>query len=896
MQCNTLHKWYYSLTGTLILFVLMYSVGYGECWKVKSVISSFNQPVDARAISFCDSINGLVVGMNGLVARTTDGGLTWYDYSLTPADSHYDVTMFDSLKAILISSSTTNPIKKTTNGGKTWVAFSGLSENSLKAVTFVTRNKGIAVGDYGVILQTSDGGEHWTKAIIGTNAHNFRAVTYIDSVQIVVVGTPEIIFRSRDGGKTWSEEFSPTIYAGYNFVSFSDTSHGLIGSNGGGIARTSDGGKTWRNETIPSISDIMKIRFYDKAHCIAVGTEGLAYSSDTGRTWSSRRFFHGNYFDIVSLTGNEKIMIGQGGNIISSKTSSCESALALIYPLDASEHIPLHNEQNEPFSVRLTWNFEFLATIGASRVQVGLDSTLSTGLITDTTIEVSISSKNAFLSQNNLKPKTTYYWRVSLLFTDSTETNRSEVYRFTTAGGSIRGFVYHDTDVDSTFDNDETRVAGVTVLLTENNDQKAGTDSMGEFLFTGLDSGSYLVTFVPPPPWESSKSTMQQRVILGLNDSVNGIEFGQYYPWADISGKVFYDVNENGVRDSNETGMHDWTLELRSETFDSVVQTNEVGEFRFGYLENLSCSVFVRSPVGWEKITPRLVDAYKFENIQLGQQYRNVNFAVHPIPPRIKIVLSFHESSNRFIQKLSLGVRDGATFGIWDADTASTNIDFSEGEAELPTQFDFIVDARFVNPHNSESQFGKGSWVDIRPYYSASQVDTYKVSFTASNGEQNFYPVIFRWSKEEIRKYYSGSAIARVPVMADVDMKLVDSIRIDDPSIHFMRIFVSHPVESFLDVPIEREGIPSSMKLQQNYPNPFNPVTVLSFVLSHSSLVTLKVYDLLGKEVASIYDNKEIAVGAHEVNFDASLLPSGVYFYRLNAGDFSSVRKMVLVR
>lgn len=83
--------------------------------------------------------------------------------------------------------------------------------------------------------------------------------------------------------------------------------------------------------------------------------------------------------------------------------------------------------------------------------------------------------------------------------------------------------------------------------------------------------------------------------------------------------------------------------------------------------------------------------------------------------------------------------------------------------------------------------------------------------------------------------------------------------------------------------------------LSQNYPNPFNPSTNLSFVIGHSSFVTLKIYDALGREVAALV-NEEKSPGTYKISFDASDLSSGVYFYKLQAGNFSATRKMVLMK
>ncbi len=91
------------------------------------------------------------------------------------------------------------------------------------------------------------------------------------------------------------------------------------------------------------------------------------------------------------------------------------------------------------------------------------------------------------------------------------------------------------------------------------------------------------------------------------------------------------------------------------------------------------------------------------------------------------------------------------------------------------------------------------------------------------------------------------------------------------------------------------EGTPGNFKLLQNYPNPFNPTTTIVFNVQGSGFVSLKVYDVLGREVATLVKGRESA-GEHTVIFDASKLSSGVYFYRLNAGTYTATRKMLMIK
>ena len=90
-------------------------------------------------------------------------------------------------------------------------------------------------------------------------------------------------------------------------------------------------------------------------------------------------------------------------------------------------------------------------------------------------------------------------------------------------------------------------------------------------------------------------------------------------------------------------------------------------------------------------------------------------------------------------------------------------------------------------------------------------------------------------------------------------------------------------------------GSPEKFELSQNYPNPFNPVTNLGFGISNLEFVSLKVYDVLGNEI-KILVNEIKPAGYYEIEFDGSRLPSGIYYYKLESGSFSQVKKMMLVK
>jgi hypothetical protein len=128
---------------------------------------------------------------------------------------------------------------------------------------------------------------------------------------------------------------------------------------------------------------------------------------------------------------------------------------------------------------------------------------------------------------------------------------------------------------------------------------------------------------------------------------------------------------------------------------------------------------------------------------------------------------------------------------------------------------------------------------------------------------------------------------------APVDLTNVFQFKFDgNGTIYLDNIFFSTMLSDVREV---ENSFPSDFVLEQNYPNPFNPATNIRFSLPEANQVTLRVYDLLGQEVATLV-NQFMNAGTFEISFDASNLPTGIYTYSLTAGNFNSVKKMMLIK
>lgn len=137
--------------------------------------------------------------------------------------------------------------------------------------------------------------------------------------------------------------------------------------------------------------------------------------------------------------------------------------------------------------------------------------------------------------------------------------------------------------------------------------------------------------------------------------------------------------------------------------------------------------------------------------------------------------------------------------------------------------------------------------------------------------------------------HYNDS-INRMP-NTTVSQEIANALHYTSDHLPVYSLFTFEPTTSIAN----SADVINNYRLNQNYPNPWNPVTRISFQIPRSSFVTIKVFSILGKEVQTLI-GKEMIQGYHEINFDGSSLPGGVYFYRMTTEDFSDTKRMILIK
>ena len=196
-----------------------------------------------------------------------------------------------------------------------------------------------------------------------------------------------------------------------------------------------------------------------------------------------------------------------------------------------------------------------------------------------------------------------------------------------------------------------------------------------------------------------------------------------------------------------------------------------------------------------------------------------------------------------------------------------------------------ILDARWIG-------CSEGRKCDVRGYRLPTTIDTFTVKFQPSDAG---FPMSFRWDREAVEgmcdsawfQDYFGGFFFRVRM--DVDSQFT----LSNPTLSSARIILFG--QDPLTVIEDGETAPESFALHQNYPNPFNPSTRIEYRIPAKEFVQLRIFDVLGKEISTLV-NQVQSHGTHVAEFAGDGFPSGVYFYRLEAGTFVEQKKMLLLK
>ncbi|TLY31539.1 MAG: T9SS type A sorting domain-containing protein [Ignavibacteria bacterium] len=362
-------------------------------------------------------------------------------------------------------------------------------------------------------------------------------------------------------------------------------------------------------------------------------------------------------------------------------------------------------------------------------------------------------------------------------------------------------------------------------------------------------------------------------------------------PEGSIGGRVFHDLNGNGVMESGESGLTGWTLFLTGTTQETT-QTDANGDYHFKSLVRGTYTVRENLPADWVQTYPSGNNGYTTP-LPFSANTSGINFGNYT-PHSVSVSKAWNMISlpvtvaNGFKNSLFHHATSGAfaftSFGYTAQDTLRNGVgywlNFPENEVVAMVGNDrstdtFIVAAGWNMVGSTTRPVAASSITSDPPGLLTSHFFGYRGGYNSSD---SLMPGEGYWVK---------SQDAGVLILSSSVTAPANRIRIVlDPEL---------PPPPPGEANSKKPRMPSEFFLSQNFPNPFNPSARIEYTLPRAANVSLKVFNMLGQEVSRlVYEYQD--AGYKSVIFDASSLPSGVYLYRLQAGSFADVRKMLFLR
>lgn len=714
------------------------------------------------------------------------------------------------------------------------------------------------------------GNNQWMSVITPTFETGLYGVSFASKDVGCAVGMSGTILTTTDGGKTWTDVSGITTKT-LKSVTFTDEKNGWIAGSGGTLLRTTDGCKTWAPVgNFTSSDNFTKVFFLDASHGWLVGRSGTFYrTTDGGTNWVKASDMGGITEDINAISffdANNGVMATK--YFLAATTDGGDHWTK--GALDFGGNSYTRNDFKAIFMVSPTVAY----ATGWGSMAAGLQPTLL--------LKTTDGGKSwVFLNQTN----PTYCYGYDIYFSD-------ENNGWIVGGGAGYGsLILKTTDGGKTFTQQPIFTGNTlySIDVVEGHIWVAG--SYGEL--AGSDDGGQTWTRAYKIPY-----------------IVN------YYAVATPDSQSVFAAGWNGGLLQSTNGGKDW-------------------EFRYVSENNRATRIqdlfFLNAKLGWScggyaSIARTSDGGATWEGLNISNNVKSSWYGIFFQDANTGFVCGKDSRGHDIIEYTQDGgsnwnaVLEDSThkpiYDIWFSDkthgvavggdssilyTADGGMSWTKAQHDFPDKVDF-ESVCFASPQNGwvvgKAAKGKKSAVlhssDGGAKWTTVDLNTslylYKVRFqNATHG----------WIVGEGGAVFEttdgGKTWNPVDVENSSDLKSVAQASDGAPWIvGYKSTVLTRP----LNTSVKMDNLyarPRVFQLHQNYPNPFNPVTTISFELARKSRVKLSVFDLNGGKIQTLINGTESA-GTHFVRWNAANLPSGVYFYRLQTGHFSAMKKLLLLK
>jgi len=898
---------------------------------------------DIWAVHFVNSSIGYLCGEDGLIMKTTDGGLNWVTQNSWVTSRLYDIKFLNPDSGFAVGAS--GLVLKTTDGGNTWVT-SYYQTSTIYTIEIVNRNLVFVGSAYtgGQLAKSTDFGSTWTAVTTSLITSSVYSIFFLDENNGWVGTASNGILYTSDGGSTWTQQISLSNVV-YD-IKFKNNLLGFASDSKGNIYTTTNGGSNWSSYLTPAKRALRAIAI-DGDYIYVVGDAGSMYvSTDNGNTWTEKFSYIGQALEFQRrvIFVNENV-----GFICGGSSTSADSLGYVLKTTDGGQtwtQLP-YNFKTQPYGIAAPTENVIYISAGSSLVfkstDGGLTWTKSTIYSTATTLwDIQFYDENigyACGSSGRIFKTTNGGSNWTLLtnpFGTSTVYSMSILDPSTVIAVGVSAKAYKTTDGGSTWTPLSAGIPGsyFIVRFYQNVGYIGSYVSPAGYVSKSTDGGN---TWIPLTTYPGTQSVWG----IAIKDT-NTVYV------TDLYGYVYYstDGGNSWVSVPRIFGTNSFYCSVAG---DKLFISGSNGAIIKGYIPTIPPETRnVTYNSGWNILSVPLKanDMRKTslfpDAVSSAFAYNDGYYTEDTLKTGKGYWLKFNDAGSvnvvgQKVQNYSLQLPAGWNlFGTFD---------FSISASDVVTNPPNIIASSFFKYDRGYKtadilEVGKGYWVKLSQPgtltfptvltkksepYSNIFAEALKISVTDNAGNssnlylvQNQKSILFelppkppagifdvRFENDKLAEPFDNeyktieinSAVYPVTIKIDgfnakvidcingkiinQDLKAGEKLVITDKNISILKI---KPINLVYD-----------FALYQNYPNPFNPVTTIKFSLPEISNVRLSVYDVLGKKVKDLI-NEKLEAGIYSLNFDGSELASGIYIYRLEAGKNVSIKKMMLIK
>ena len=909
----------------IFFLALIVTTADGQAWQVvkQADITALN----ARKIKMFDQNNGAIIGGTEFL-KTTDGGITWtiiyqnpdvawnngtifnesvaytgstkgyiyktvnggIDWTMVGDTASFGAEGINDINAVTADTvyAITNKksVLKTTNGGQTWLRVAQFTDNLMNIAFASTRVGVVATSSKAITWYTVDGGTTWTKNDISTLFPDTCTMITVFSVSasapgnFLFVGSHTCKFLSADSGKTYTRVGDFTIETtSLRTAQIVDANTMVACSQNGGVQLSTDGGASWSERPIPCNQIIYRSAYFLNSEVgFVLAQNGQWFRTvNGGITWIPINPWPWIKFsNIVSTSADKFIVTGAVGGEIAVST---DKGVSWSYP-DNSLVVLRGGITKCKF---INQNIGYLATSTGE-----LYKTANGGLDWSFISSPFYANANSFYSFNCINEDTLFAGseKGALIYSYDGGANWTKVT-------CSSHFIY---DIWPLSGNKIIVVEGVGTFgvldIATNTFTEKVSGAGDQYAITVRDNVVIVVSKL-----NIFRTTLDQLDTLTAVYTSDNSSQDEFFDVEFFNDSLVYVVGEGGIiLKSADTGLT-WTKEdsITGLTYRSIY-TGKKSLWVAG--DN---GIIVKLNLGYPEltITEAIADA-------------NSDF----IPDRLDqtiTVKGYIATPNFSSAGMGYGLQDQAA-GIY-LSTASALATLNLG--------DEVEITGTIRQVNGLSEIAPITEAEIILLSTGNPLDTLSIKI-ADIGESFENRLVMikdvrltegsTWPAEGSDKNLTitdstDTLVMRIDQDTDLDgwaespILTFDVVGIitqsttkipADDGYQIMPRFQTD-IKKHGDDAVELEARPRAFALYQNYPNPFNPTTTISFDLPEDVRVNLIVFNLLGQQVA-VLKNEPISAGSYNINFNASGLASGIYFYRIQAGEHQSWKKMVILK